>query len=77
MILSGVTNSFDSASPAWCRRLIRELDAADVRAKAVAESLTPRQLNWKPSPAEWSVGQCLEHLSIANEVYMGAMAPAL
>ena len=62
---------------AWSARLISELDAADARAVAVAKHLTPQQLNWKPSSAEWSVGQCLEHLSIANEVYLRAMAPAL
>jgi len=62
---------------AWSARLISELDAADARAVAVAKHLTPQQLNWKPSSAEWSVGQCLEHMSIANEVYLRAMAPAL
>jgi len=72
-----VTNSSESTRPAWSERLIRELDAADARAQAVARSLTLQQLNWKPSPAEWSVGQCLEHLSIANEVYLRAITPAL
>lgn len=62
---------------AWSTRLIDEFTAADARARAVAHGLTPAQLNWKPSAAEWGVGQCLEHLSKANEVYLKAMAPAL
>jgi len=72
-----MTNASDTAAPAWTLRLISELTAADARAIAVANTLTPPQLNWKPSPAAWSVGQCLEHLSLANEVYLRAMSPAL
>ena len=32
-------------------------------------SLTEDQLNWKPNPEAWSVGQCLEHLINANAPY--------
>jgi hypothetical protein len=28
--------------------------------------LSGRQLNWKPSPEKWSIGQCLDHLLIGN-----------
>ena len=66
-----------TASPSWCRRLVADLDAADARAIAVAEGLTVAQLNWRPSPGVWSVGQCLEHLSIANEVYVEPLTEAL
>lgn len=64
-------------SPAWCVRLTSELNAADERAIALAKTLTPEQLNWKPGPSEWSVGQCLEHLYITNEVYLPAMSNSL
>jgi len=46
------------------------LEAADRRAIALAQRLGPHQLNWKPAPDVWSVGQCLEHLCVANEVYL-------
>jgi DinB family protein len=62
---------------AWSTRLLGEFVAADARARAVAQGLTPAQLNWKPRPAVWSVGQCLEHLSKANDVYLTAMALSL
>ncbi|HEX5215835.1 MAG TPA: DinB family protein [Vicinamibacterales bacterium] len=39
--------------------------------------MTVAELNWRPSPSEWSVGQCLEHLFITNEVYLPPMARAL
>jgi hypothetical protein len=29
--------------------------------------LSSQQLNWKPSPEQWSVGQCFDHLVAANE----------
>ena len=54
-----------------------ELQAADARAIALAKTLTPTQLNWKPRPDVWSIGQCLEHLCVANEVYLPPMADAL
>lgn len=65
------------ALPAWCRRLLSELEASDARAIAIARPLTPEQLNWKPAPEQWSVGQCLEHLAMANEVYLSPIAAAL
>lgn len=33
-------------------------------------SLSEEQLNWKPSPAGWSVAQCLKHLLLASEGYI-------
>lgn len=67
----------DNPLPPWGKRLLRELDASDARAIALAKPLTPDQLNWKPAPEKWSVGQCLEHLAISNEVYLGPIADAL
>jgi hypothetical protein len=63
--------------PAWVTRLLSEIDAADERAMALAKPLTPEQLNWKPSPGEWSIGQCVDHLCVANEVYLAAMEKGL
>ncbi len=63
--------------PAWSVRLIDELDAIDRRATDLARGLSPEQLNWKPAEDVWSVGQCLQHLYVANEVYVPAIAGAL
>jgi hypothetical protein len=67
----------DEAPPRWCLRLIAESSAADERATTLARELTPEQLNWKSHPGQWSVGQCLEHLYVANEVYLPAISKAL
>ena len=63
--------------PPWATRLLSELDAADERAVTLAKPLSADQLNWKPSPGEWSIGQCLDHLCVANEVYLAAMETGL
>ena len=32
-------------------------------------ALSAEQLNWKPAPESWSVGQCLDHLIKSNEEF--------
>ena len=32
-------------------------------------ALSPDQINWKPAPESWSVGQCLDHLIRSNEEF--------
>jgi hypothetical protein len=66
-----------TALPSWSQRLISELDAADRRAERLAEALTSEQLNWRPRPDAWSVGQCLQHVCVFNEVYLPAISTAL
>jgi len=63
--------------PAWAGRLLAELGAADERATALAGTLSLHQLNWRRQPGEWSVGQCLDHLRISNEVYLRAISDSL
>ena len=43
----------------------------------LARGLSPEQLNWKPTEDVWSVGQCLHHLYVTNEVYLPAISKAL
>jgi len=61
----------------WATRLFSELNASDQRAVTLAQPLNLQQLNWKPGPGQWSVGQCLEHLAVTNEVYGAAITEAL
>ena len=65
------------AVPAWSIRLIAELNAADGRARELATGLNPEQLNWQPQPGAWSIGQCLEHLCITNELYLPPILASL
>jgi hypothetical protein len=61
----------------WSLRILSELDAADRRAKSVAGGLSPSQLNWQPAPGAWSIGQCLEHLRVTNEVMVPLLSASL
>src|SRR5437667_39748 len=67
----------DTGSPPWNVRLMSQLDAADKRATSLARPLASEQLNWRPSQTEWSVGQCLEHLCLATEVYLPPLSASL
>jgi hypothetical protein len=64
-------------APAWSTDLLQQLDDRDAHARRVVQGLTVAQLNWKPEPMAWSIGQCLEHLSISNEVYTEPIVTAL
>lgn len=39
--------------------------------------LRPDQLNWKPNPEEWSLGQCIDHLIVANGLYFAPIEQIL
>ena len=67
----------DTLTPAWSLRLASELSANDQSAATLASNLTDEQLNWRPAPGSWSVGQCLEHLCLMNDVYLPAISAAL
>jgi hypothetical protein len=46
----------------------------------VAEQFVPlnfEQLNWKPAPDEWSIGQCLDHIITTDEQYMPILEQVL
>jgi hypothetical protein len=63
--------------PDWTSRIIAELKSADGRAESVAKGLTPTQLNWSAGGGAWGIGQCLDHLRLTNESYLGAISAAL
>jgi hypothetical protein len=50
--------------------------AAEHEARALVAGLTEQQGTWRAGPASWSVAECLDHLAIANRVYLRAMQPA-
>ena len=50
-------------------RTVHRLQKATKAAQKAFEGLSSTQLNWKPEPTRWSVGQCLDHLVNSNETY--------
>jgi hypothetical protein len=64
-------------SPAWIDRLLSEFDSSDRVAGELVAGLSSEQLNWRPDPSAWSVGQCLDHLCVTNDVYLPVISSAL
>lgn len=50
-------------------KLIDEANAITDEAQKSFGQLNAKQLNWKRSPNEWSVAQCLDHLIVINSTY--------
>ena len=50
---------------------------AQAMADEIAASLSDAQFNWKPSPKAWSVGECIEHLSIIGRAYVPVLKEAV
>lgn len=71
------TSTDETVAPAWATRLSSDLNANDRAAKELVAGLSEEQLNWRPAPGCWSVGQCLEHLCITGELYLPPMAGAI
>jgi DinB superfamily len=44
---------------------------------ALLAPLSPAQLNWKPNAEEWSLGQCLDHVMVANGTYFAPLEQLL
>lgn len=51
-------------------------DAAERDARALVAVLTETLGTWRLDANSWSVAECLDHLAIANRVYLRAMQPA-
>lgn len=63
--------------PVWPVRLMADFDAADERVRQLTNGLSADQLNWQPIAGAWSIGQCLEHLCITNELYLPVISASL
>lgn len=55
----------------------RELRETGEQAAQVAADLSAEQLWWRPGPARWSVGECLDHLVKTDEEYLVVLDAAI
>lgn len=51
----------------------------DLAQRCFAEfgELVDSQINWRPGPGKWSIGQCLDHLRVSGDLYLEAMTSAI
>ncbi len=55
--------------PDFIIAMLQKGEAASQTAKEEFAQLSAAQLNWKPLPNTWSIGQCLDHLVISDSLY--------
>lgn len=48
----------------------RQIDAISADARDLIAGLSEAQVNWRPTPAHWSVAECLDHLTVTNRELM-------
>ena len=55
----------------------QEISDARNRGLDMIDSLAAEQINWRFAPGSWSIAECIEHMSVTNELYVAAMQHAL
>jgi hypothetical protein len=61
---------------AFIHEMLQRGNAATDKVSTEFSALSLSQLNWKPAPESWSVGQCLDHLIVSNRSYFPAFERA-
>lgn len=59
----------DTKSFKTITEMVQELGSITRTSKERFGRLSPAQVNWKPGPDRWSVGQCFDHLITTNKSY--------
>jgi hypothetical protein len=67
----------DASLPPELRALMDQLDENERHVQALVAELDEAQILWQPSPASWSIGQCLDHITVTNRVYLEPMSRAV
>lgn len=67
------TRPADSQLASWFDALAQVQTEVD----RLLEPLDEARLNWRPFPARWSVGECLDHLAITGGAIASYLGPAL
>ena len=57
--------------------LEQQLDRSIEEARAVLDGLTPDQVNWRPAPERWSIGECISHLNVGIRAALPALDRAI
>jgi hypothetical protein len=57
--------------------VLNQIEQVSEEVKVHFSPFSPAQLNWKPSSAQWSIAQCLDHLMVTNKLYFGVLKDAV
>lgn len=50
-------------------QILSQIEKVNTDSKQTYGQLSFDQINWKPNPKSWSIGQCFEHLIVTNNLY--------
>ena len=53
----------------FIQSMLQKGKQAGEKVKREFSAITLQQLNWKPDPESWSIGQCLDHLIVSDCLY--------
>jgi len=54
-----------------------QFEASTREATKLAGALSGGQLNWRPDPGRWSIGECLMHLAVSSDAALPAIDRAI
>ena len=54
----------------WLKDVIKDLKEIEETTKNEFQNLSEENLIWKPAADKWSVAECLQHIIIANSIYI-------
>jgi hypothetical protein len=77
MGLSTTKSGTAASLPSDLQELADEFLAVEGDAERLVEPLDDEQFNWSPAPGAWSIGQCIDHLNVANRKYFDALSAAV
>jgi hypothetical protein len=72
-----VTSTAVAPLPLQLTQVKEELVLACARACVLCTGLDEARWAWRPSPARWSVGECLTHLNITSEQFIPLLDQAI
>jgi hypothetical protein len=58
--------------PAFIQQMFTRAREAGEKVGQEISGLGIEQINWKPAPETWSIGQCLDHLIVSDSLYFPA-----
>ncbi|WP_296619382.1 DinB family protein [Marivirga sp.] len=54
----------------WLKDVIKDLKEIEETTNHEFQDLSEEELVWKPAPDKWSITECLQHIIIANSIYI-------
>ena len=58
-------------------KVIRYLDQSEKQFKELIANVSPEQWKWHPAPGKWSVGECAEHIVLAESLLFASVQKAI